>query len=77
MSANGGDGINIVALDQRDHSVLLAKSYNTMAVATASAQLVNDLSGVRRGSIIIAAAKNSVINMLSTEARAAFYKMGS
>jgi hypothetical protein len=59
MDPSGAKGISVVALDQRDHSVLLARSYNTVDSTTASDDMVRDLRGVRRGSVIIAAAKDN------------------
>ena len=77
MDPSGGDGINVVALDQRDHSVLLSKSYDTTSVTNASGDLVRDLRGVRRGSLIIASAKGEITKMIDNNARGYFHKMGS
>jgi len=64
MDPNGSRGINVVALNARNHEVLLAKSYDTFANDNASADLVADLKGVRRGSIIIAAVKDEASRKL-------------
>jgi len=77
MDTNGGRGINVVALNQRDHSILLAKSYDTFANENASQDMINDLKGVRRGSVIVAAVKDEGSKKLSTEVKAMFGRWGS
>jgi len=77
MDTNGGRGINVVALNQRDHSILLAKSYDTFANENASQDMINDLKGVRRGSVIVAAVRDEGSKKLSTEVKAMFGKWGS
>lgn len=67
MSPNGHRGINVVALAAHNHEVLLARSYDTFANDNASGDLVQDLKGVRRGSIIIAAVKDEASKKLSTD----------
>jgi hypothetical protein len=77
MDVNGSRGVNVVALDARDHSVLLAKSYDTYANDNASGDMIKDLRGVRRGSIIVAAVKDEGSKKLSAEAKELFTKWGS
>jgi hypothetical protein len=77
MDLNGGNGINVVALHPKDHSILLAKSYNTAANDGASGDLISDMNAIRRGSIVIAAVRNSGAEKLSGEAKDVFKKLGS
>lgn len=77
MDANGSRGLNVVALDARDHTPLLAKAYDTFGNGDASADLIKDLRGVRRGSVIIAAVKDEGSKKLSSELKALFSKWGS
>jgi hypothetical protein len=77
MDPNGSRGINVIALNAKNHEVLLAKSYDTYANDNASADLVADMRGIRRGSIIIAAVKDEASNKLQPEAKELFSKMGS
>jgi len=58
MDQNGSRGLNVVALDASNHNVLLAEAYDTYGNAKASGDLIKDLAGIRRGSIIIAAVKD-------------------
>lgn len=77
MDQNGGRGLNVVALDQRDHSVLLARSYDTFGSDQASEDLIKDLKGVRRGSVIIAAVKDEASKKLSSDVKELFMRWGS
>jgi hypothetical protein len=77
MEADGSRGINVVALDARDHTVLMAKAYDTYVNDNASSDMIRDLNGVRRGSIIIAAVRDEGSRKFSAEARALFTKWGS
>lgn len=77
MNETGHRGLNVVALNSRDHSVLLARSYDTFANAQASSDLIRDLKGVRKGSIIIAAVKDEASKSLSQEVKELFTKWGS
>jgi hypothetical protein len=77
MDPNGSRGLNVVALHQRDHSVLLAKSYDTFASENASEDLISDLKGVRRGSLIVVAVRDEASNKLSSEVKELFGKWGS
>lgn len=77
MDPNGSRGINVVALNARNHEILLAKSYDTYANDNASGDLVADLKGIRRGSIIIAAVKDEASKKLNDDVKALFNRMGS
>lgn len=77
MDPNGSRGINVVALDARDHTVLMAKSYDTYGNDNASGDMIKDLNGVRRGSIIIAAVRDEGSKKFTADARALFAKWGS
>jgi len=77
MDPAGGEGINIVALNQRDHSVLLAKSYNTQHNEHASKDMINDMKGVRRGSVIIAAVRGGASEKLEGDVKTLFASFGS
>jgi hypothetical protein len=77
MEQGGSRGINVVALNQRNHKVILAKAYDTYASEQASDDMLRDLKGLRRGSIIIAAVRDEASKNLSKEARAFFAKLGS
>jgi len=77
MDPSGSRGINVVALDARNHDVLLARSYDTFANENAAGDLVTDMRGVRRGSIVIAAVKDEASKKLTPQLVELFNKMGS
>jgi len=77
MDPNGSRGINVVALDSGNHDILLSRSYDTFANDNASDDLVADLKGIRRGSIIIAAVKDEASKKLNDDVKAIFSKWGS
>lgn len=77
MDSNGSRGFNIVGLDARDHTVLLAKAYDTFGNNDASSDMMKDLKGLRRGSIVIASVKDEGSRKLSAEVKNIFTKWGS
>lgn len=77
MDANGSRGLNVVALHSRDHSTLMAKSYDTYADPNASDELLKDLKGVRRGSILLVSVRDEASHNLSSDVKDYFKKLGS
>jgi len=77
MEQSGSRGINVVALDQRNHRVILAKAYDTYANDQASGDMLKDLKGLRKGSIIIAAVRDEASKKLSKGVKEFFTKLGS
>jgi len=76
-SDTGCRGLNIVAMNGKDHKVIHNKAYDTYADPNQSKNLINDLKDLPEGTIFMVSVKDEASNRLGEPVKEFFSKMGS